>query len=675
MSNRFVSALLIAGWLLAGCSGSSTDGIGPTNPESGNGAPPAPPSGVGDFVPLFRPTSGVLPFPIDLYFAGTTDGTLNLPVSVRNFTPHFDALNALDGFSTTADITLRFSGAIDEATLAANVRVVQVAIDNATKATVGVLGILQPNIDYSIGISPDIDGDTTVLIRPLHPLVASTGGTNNGYLILVTSGVMSATGASATPDTEYLTVRTAAIADLTAGVNPPTCASISAATPAGATLNGVCRLTFAHLFIGSQLPGPFVVDPISVVASWSFSTVATRDTLAFLAATTAPRPYTIFETGRTSAEIGLPLPGFVDLYGGTLNIAYRLAIPATTTSRTVLDEPWQAAGPSPSPLIDPASRNLTRFNPVPASGTNLDIPLLLGVPNIMAKPPAGWPVAVFVHGFPRNRSDVLLVADTMASRGLATIGIDLPLHGITPASAAYAQPFATPIERTFDLDLQINAQFGVPGQDGQVDNTGVNFLNLTNVLVQRDNSRQAIADIIALIRTIPTIDFDGVAGTDFDPDRIHVIGYSLGGTHAGTVLGLLGAEVKASALPSAAGMLTETIKQSATYGPLINSLLAANGLQADTTLYRNFFRNVQAAFDAAAKCRASRDNGTLRLVVRDDGPGPNGSSKKPGSGVGLRNTRERLAQLYGGRATLSVREAEGGGAEVRIEIPLDGRVE
>ena len=168
MSNRFVSALLIAGWLLAGCSGSSTDGIGPTNPESGNGAPSAPPPGVGDFVPLFRPTSGVLPFPIDLYFAGTTDGTLNLPVSVRNFTPHFDALNALDGFSTTADITLRFSGAIDEATLAENVRVVQVAIDNATKATVGVLGILQPNIDYSIGVSPDIDGDTTVLIRPLR---------------------------------------------------------------------------------------------------------------------------------------------------------------------------------------------------------------------------------------------------------------------------------------------------------------------------------------------------------------------------------------------------------------------------------------------------------------------------------------------------------------------------
>jgi hypothetical protein len=245
-----LAATLIAAFVVVGCSGSS-DNIGPTNPQSGNGNP-GPPAGVGEFVPLFRPTSGVLPFPIDLYFSGSTDGTLNLPASVSALTPHFAALNALDGFSTTADISLRFSGAIDPATLAANVRVIRATIDNATKATIPpVLGILQPGVDYSIGVSTDIDsGGSTVLIRPLRPLVPSTGGTNNGYLILVTDGVASLDGEPASPDAEYLTVRTAAIADLTGGVNPPTCASIT-----NATLNGVCRLTFAHLAIGSQLPG------------------------------------------------------------------------------------------------------------------------------------------------------------------------------------------------------------------------------------------------------------------------------------------------------------------------------------------------------------------------------------------------------------------------------------
>ena len=419
----------------------------------------------------------------------------------------------------------------------------------------------------------------------------------------------------------------------------------------------MCRLTYAHLAIGSQLPGPLAVAPTSVVASFSFSTVATRDTLAYLAATTAPRTYSVSATGLNTSFMGLP--GIADIYAGTLNIDYRLAVPATTTSTEVLTTPWQAAGASPVPGLDPASRNLTRFNPVPAAGTAIDIPLILMVPNIAPKPANGWPVAIFVHGFPRNRTDALLVSDTMASRGLATIAIDMPLHGITPASAAYAQPFATPIERTFDLDLQINAQFGVPGQDGQVDNTGVNFLNLTNVLVQRDNSRQAIADIIALIRTIPTIDFDGIAGADFDPDRIHVIGYSLGGTHAGTVLGLLGTEVKASALPSAAGVLTETIQNSATYGPLINSLLAANGLQANTTLYRNFFRNVQAAFDAAdtanyASTMAGAAAGGRELYFSTFEGGANGFPTDPVVPVA---STQRLITTVGGTGVTRVSSA------------------
>lgn len=602
MRIRYAATALVAGLMLGACSGSGSDSIGATDPTSGNGDPGSPPAGVGSFKALFQPSAGVLPYPTDLYFNGSTDGTLNLPASIAAFTPHFASVNALDGYSTTADITLRFSGPIDAATLAANVRVIRASIDNGTKATTGVLGILQPGVDYSISVSPDIDaGGATMLIRPLRPLVGSTGGTNNGYLVLVTSGVRSTTGAAATPDTEYLTIRTAAIADITAGLPLPTCASISTATPAGVTLNGVCKLTWAHLRIGAAL----AIAPTSVIASWSFSTQSIQDTLGFLAATTTARPYTVTASSppfSTTAFIGLP--GIVNLYNGTLNVAYFLSVPTQANPTAVLTRPWQAAGSSPVPGIDPASRNLTRFNPVPGATTSLDIPMLVAVPNVGLKPGAGWPVVVWIHGFPRDRTDALLVADTMASRGFATIAIDLPLHGITPSSAAYAQPFAqTPIERTFNLDFQTNGQLGVPappGGDG-VDTTGVNFLNLANGLVQRDNARQGVADNIALIRTIPTIDIDPATnpGPDFDGGRIHVIGYSLGGTHAGNLLGLLGAEVKASALPSAAVMLTDVIQQSVIYRPIINNLLAAQGIPANTTLYRTFFRNLQAAFDSA----------------------------------------------------------------------------
>jgi signal transduction histidine kinase len=69
---------------------------------------------------------------------------------------------------------------------------------------------------------------------------------------------------------------------------------------------------------------------------------------------------------------------------------------------------------------------------------------------------------------------------------------------------------------------------------------------------------------------------------------------------------------------------------------------------------------------------AELHDGTLRLDVRDDGPGmSNGNSTaRPGSGTGLRNTRERLAQLYGGAGTLRIEEVAGGGTLVRVEIPV-----
>ncbi|MCM2312895.1 MAG: histidine kinase, partial [Steroidobacteraceae bacterium] len=58
----------------------------------------------------------------------------------------------------------------------------------------------------------------------------------------------------------------------------------------------------------------------------------------------------------------------------------------------------------------------------------------------------------------------------------------------------------------------------------------------------------------------------------------------------------------------------------------------------------------------------------LKLVVADDGPGlPVGVELGAGRGVGFRNTRERLAALYGDHQTLAVRFARPG---LRLEITL-----
>ena len=63
---------------------------------------------------------------------------------------------------------------------------------------------------------------------------------------------------------------------------------------------------------------------------------------------------------------------------------------------------------------------------------------------------------------------------------------------------------------------------------------------------------------------------------------------------------------------------------------------------------------------------ARRDGGDLRLQVCDTGPGfPSGSLRE---GIGLANTRERLAQLYGGDQQVTWWNGEAG-ACVEITIP------
>jgi two-component system LytT family sensor kinase len=64
---------------------------------------------------------------------------------------------------------------------------------------------------------------------------------------------------------------------------------------------------------------------------------------------------------------------------------------------------------------------------------------------------------------------------------------------------------------------------------------------------------------------------------------------------------------------------------------------------------------------------ARRENGSLLLSVRDDGPGMGEHGRE---GVGLRNTRARLAGMYGDAQGLMLGNAEEGGALVTIRLPF-----
>ena len=74
--------------------------------------------------------------------------------------------------------------------------------------------------------------------------------------------------------------------------------------------------------------------------------------------------------------------------------------------------------------------------------------------------------------------------------------------------------------------------------------------------------------------------------------------------------------------------------------------------------------------NGVVEASARREANLLRLEVRDTGSHVHGYSK-PGNGIGLKNTRERLAHFYQEAYDMVARPLETGGFEVAITIPYE----
>lgn len=593
----------------------------------------APSSETGSNIPAtrvaFDPGAGNVPVPSDILLAGTTDGTLNIPVpDPTDFSNPQNALNGLDGWSTAMPLTFGFTLARDEdgnsiginggsVTAEGSVRVFKVVMggdvsdpDCATQpagTACKFVEELQHGVDFTVAFS---GGQVQVI--PLRPYQPKTG-----YIAALTDNIRDDLNRPVQPSTTYYLLSKPLATDPIGGAQEQ-------------ALQGIINSHQAVLAQGGVNTG-------SLIYTSGFTTQSVGDVLGVvkqLMLTPELRPQLNAEpTGLTAANLlGIPpstSPTFLiansaDIYGGEVSLPYFSPIPTEDNPTAPLTGRWEAGfvspatilialqsnaitveelvglGLDPALLANPASlagqipyeaaagtvleerdrfRHLTKFNPIPRPRTIADVPHWMSVPNVananivraangmepLVMPEGGWPVVIFQHGITGQKENFLAIAGTLAVFGHAAVAIDHPLHG---------ERGFTITDEEGNVVANINATTGSP----------TSYLNLGSLLTARDNLRQSSSDLMGLRLGL---NFSNVAGTVINPTDVKFIGHSLGaiaGTNflaaANTPLtgdlasaqGLF--QTRAAALGMPGGGLAPFLVASQRFGPVIGGSIA-----------------------------------------------------------------------------------------------------
>lgn len=288
-------------------------------------------------------------------------------------------------------------------------------------------------------------------------------------------------------------------------------------------------------------------------------------------------------------------------------------------------------------------------------------------------PANGWPVVVYSHGFGNWRNDFIRFANEAAKKGLMMIAADALFHGdratCTGSKAATKQATddascADPTTMKCDEGtpqglcvLRAGARdactIGAPGDIGCLTagqgrcaadslcqgagarllgnattgaapygNTAIsgwNFLSPTNFFSTRDNLRQQVIDLSALLRVLNGTDvaqsfalqLQGAPATGgstvpvgsrpYDRTKIHFVGHSLGGI-AGSLFASVSPSTHNVGLNVTGGAWTTLLFNSVTYASLRDTLLATlatQGLLPGTPAFDQFIGVVQWILDQA----------------------------------------------------------------------------
>ncbi|TQV81559.1 hypothetical protein [Aliikangiella coralliicola] len=664
--NKLVLGLTIASVLgLSGCDDSPKEPVVPAGTVGSGGA-----GGVALTKPVFAPSTGSIPLPNDLLFSGTTNLTLNPPVAdPANFSDPLVAASSIDGWSATAPFSFSFSNTdnvdINPASVVpgTTVRMYEVSVNRPealpgtgipvpTGPVTGVVRELTAGTDFVASYA----GPLTVAVLPLRPLTQQAS-----YMVVVTNGVTDANGNPIIADGQYAVAKTED--PIPAGL--PT----SPLEPVRLLVNAMENAADAagqpkeNIMLSFQ----FTVQSVGEVISTS--------KLVYIDAPFAAGapPRSSFSSLMTDTAPFTTI-GAADLYKGEVDLNYYLTAPDSLGNQghpgvanplSVLQDFFRGAAQIPDgqggAVANPFAGDVTTYaNRLAAVTGQETAPLLVSMPKTAlgcVKPAGGYPVMIFQHGITSDRTSMLGIADTMGAPPTCTavISMDLPIHGIAadnPVHLGLQQATGGLIgifegyaaggvrERTFGVDY-VNNITRLPHQPGEIpdgpDPSGAHTINLTNLLVSRDNGRQAILDLLTLEKAIPAMDVDGDMVPDFDATQVKFMGHSLGGI-VGT--GFLGHSdlVESAVLANPSGGIALMLDASPTFGPTIRAGLAANGVEAGTPDYNLFLFATQTVIDTMDPASTSAfavANGvpTLMLQAANDQVIPNFVATAPQSGT------------------------------------------
>lgn len=272
-------------------------------------------------------------------------------------------------------------------------------------------------------------------------------------------------------------------------------------------------------------------------------------------------------------------------------------------------------------------------------------------------------VAVFVHGLGDTRATAMMVADSLAAKGIATIGADQPFHGSR-------SPAAQDMYNNFTGVMGAGDNIGDGGSSVPIlELATLNSTDPTITLNPRalgDSFRQGHIDIMqqALLLTNPTA-FDSIKALDaglstlsFDASSLVLTGESFGGIHCPPAAAV-GPEYGAAIFDVASGnFLPYAIGYSYYYGPIFYGMLRTGlGIPEDDANVNNMdpgrlpefhptLQLMQQAMEhgdpqsyarrlTQEPAMGQKAKHVLQLSVHNDERGPNIGNEELGRALGL----------------------------------------